>query len=287
MIVFVRKLRSRCLALGLRVFLLKVFVDDTMVLMKFPGRGAVVRDGQLEIDVSLADKEVADAEDVLSARLLSSVANSLEDENDIQMTFDAPSMNASGRMPVLDLEVWVESDLIYFSFYEKPMTSRQVIHNLSALPWNMKKVTLAGEVARRYFNTSPCLVQTSVMSDIVDKFRHKLMVSGYSIRERELIVKEGRNRYENVVQQVSEGLRPLYRPSTWEKEARALEKKVKGRSWWGKRHKSVMFVQSSPNEILRKEIQKIVDRSGFKVKVVQRGGRTLKSMLQRSDVKPQ
>ena len=68
MIVFVRKLRSSCLALGLRVFLLKVFVDDTMVLMKFPGRGAVVRDGQLEIDVSLADKEVADAEDVLSAR---------------------------------------------------------------------------------------------------------------------------------------------------------------------------------------------------------------------------
>ena len=46
MIVFVRKLKSRCLALGLKVLLLKVFFDGTMVVMKFPGRGAVVRDGQ-------------------------------------------------------------------------------------------------------------------------------------------------------------------------------------------------------------------------------------------------
>ena len=54
----------------------------------------------------------------------------------------------------------------------------------------------------------------------------------------------------------------------------------------GKRYDSVMFVQSSPNEVLRREIQKIVDDSGFKVRVVERGGRSLKSMLQRSDVEP-
>ena len=39
-------------------------------------------------------------------------------------------------------------------------------------------------------------------------------------------------------------------------------------------------------EVLRREIQKIVDDSGFKVRVVERGGRSLKSMLQRSDVEP-
>ena len=100
-------------------------------------------------------------------------------------------------------------------------------------------------------------------------------------------MKEGRNRYENVVRQVCEGERPLYRPASWEKEARAMKKKMKGRSWWGERNESVMFVQATPNEVLRKEVQKIIDASGFKVKVVQRGGIPLKSMLQRSDVDPQ
>ena len=40
-------------------------------------------------------------------------------------------------------------------------------------------------------------------------------------------------------------------------------------------------------EVLRKEIQKIMDDSGFKVRVVEKGGRQLKSILQRSDVEPQ
>ena len=136
-----------------------------MVLMKFPSRGTVLKDRQLQLDLSKAEEEVDDAKDLISARLLSLISNSLEGEEDIRMTYDTPSLNTSGRMPVLDLQVWVDSDFVYFSFYEKPMSSRQVIHNLSALPWTMKKVTLAGEVARRYFNTSPYIVGTSEMNE--------------------------------------------------------------------------------------------------------------------------
>ena len=114
---------------------------------------------KLEIDISKAEEDADVAEDVVAARILSSVANSLDGESDISMTFDTPSMNGSGKMPVLDLQVWIECNLVYFSFYEKPMTSKKVIHNSSALSWTVKKVTLAGEVARRYFNTSPCLAE--------------------------------------------------------------------------------------------------------------------------------
>ena len=85
MIVFIRKLKMRCLNLGLRLYLLEVFVDDTAVLMKFPGRGAVIQEGRIVFDLEKAESEIEVPDDVLTARLLISVANCLEGEGDIQM----------------------------------------------------------------------------------------------------------------------------------------------------------------------------------------------------------
>ena len=51
--------------------------------------------------------------------------------------------------------------------------------------------------------------------------------------------------------------------------------------------RSVLFVQSSPDKLLKKEVQRIVKEHGFKVRVVEKGGRPLQSFLQRSDVDPQ
>ena len=124
------------------------------------------------------------------------------------------------------------------------MTSPFVIHRDSALPWNTKKISLAGEVCRRYLNTSPCLVDKGEVGDIVDKFRHKMLLSGYSHREREIIVSEGISRYVNIVKKAEEGIRPLYRSSQWQRENRAINRLVKGKTW----HNSdlVIFVQSKP-----------------------------------------
>ena len=82
-------------------------------------------------------------------------------------------------------------------------------------------------------------------------------------------------------------MRPLYRSSSWKKEERALARKKKSKSWFGKQFDSVLFVQSSPDELLKKEVQRIVKEHGFKVRVVEKGGRPLQSFLQRSDVDPQ
>ena len=51
--------------------------------------------------------------------------------------------------------------------------------------------------------------------------------------------------------------------------------------------RSVLFVQSSPDKLLKKEVQRIVKEHGLKVRVVEKGGRPLQSFLQRSDVDPQ
>ena len=60
------------------------------------------------------------------------------------------------------------------------------------------------------------------------------------------MVKKGRSKYKNVLRQVDEGVRPLYRSSSWKKEERALARKKKSKSWFGKQFDSVLFVESSP-----------------------------------------
>ena len=49
----------------------------------------------------------------------------------------------------------------------------------------------------------------------------------------------------------------------------------------------MIFVQPTPGEILKKKVEAIVLNAGFKIKVVERGGRSVHSILQRSDVSPQ
>ena len=70
---------------------------------------------------------------------------------------------------------------------------------------------------------------------------------------------------------MNEGVRPLYRSSCWKKEERALTRKKKSKNWYGKQFDSVLFVQSSPGELLKKEVQRIVKDNGFKVRVVEKG----------------
>ena len=102
--------------------------------------------------------------------------------------------------------------------------------------------------------------------------------------EREIIVSEGVARYTNIVKLAEDGSRPLYRSSEWQKEARALKKLVKQKTWT--KADSVIFVQATPGELLKKEVTKIVNEAGFSVRVVEKEGRSLKSVLQRSDVSP-
>ena len=199
------------------------------------------------------------------------------------MTYDTPSRNADKMMPVLDLKVWLnEDDKIMFRFFEKDMVSKFTVMRKSALSWVTKKITLAGEITRRLLNTSPALISQGYAEDDIDRFLYKLMRSGYNVDERSIIEKEGRARYENIISQVNAGVRPLYRNSSDEKMERAVKKLVKEKKWHGK--ETVLFVQATPREELRRRVQEVCDESGMKVKVVERGGRTVRQFLQRSDV---
>ena len=275
MIIFLRKLRLRCESLSLRLYFSKAYVDDVSVGAKDPGKGYFLSDdGVLQWS---AEKELQDNnsyDDTRVAKLIVEIANNLEGEEDIQMTFDTPSNNVTKMMPVLDLQIWVENDQVRFKFYEKPMSSDYVLQRWSALSWNIKKSSLAGEVSRRLLNCSPEIFDDVYESEVLDKFRWKMMISGYSEKEREIIIREGRSRYTNIIKLVEDGKRPLYRPSTWKKEERAIRKKTKLKGWYGSKD-TVVFVPATPGELLRRRVEKVMSENKFNVKVVEKGGRSL------------
>ena len=84
-----------CVRLGLNVYMAKIFVDDVLALLRFPGMGLILRDKQLVWDSEQQVRDTGVERDVVAARLLVTIANSLENESDIQMTYDTPSQNES------------------------------------------------------------------------------------------------------------------------------------------------------------------------------------------------
>ena len=144
-------------------------------------------------------------------------------------------------------------------------------------------MALVGEVFRRLINTSPRLVSEGVADEFIEKLEYKMMMSGYSQNERNVIIREGKARYRNILQKVEDGERPLYRHGSWRKYDRALGKIVKQRKWYGD-NDAVFFVEPSPEGLLRKGAEKIFEEEGFSVKVVEKSGVSLKSCLQKSSV---
>ena len=105
MIVFLRKLHLKCEKLGLKIFFTKAFVDDVSVGAKDPGIGVIINGDSLHWSAEKEDQDDHLNDDTRVAELIVEVANNLENEEDIQMTFDTLSQNVSGKMPVLDLQI--------------------------------------------------------------------------------------------------------------------------------------------------------------------------------------
>ena len=88
------------------------------------------------------------------------------------------------------------------------MATQFVIKRESALPWQVKKMTLAGEVARRQLNMDSQAWEEEG-SQVIEKFNFKMLTSGYSERERQVIVKEGLARVANLKDKAASIKRPL------------------------------------------------------------------------------
>ena len=210
----------------------------------------------------------------------------------IQLTVDYPSKNESGRVPILDTEQWIQKvdvdgeskSQIIFSHYVKPMASRHVIHRSSAQPIKMKLNVLTADLVRIMRNVSRKCPDAE-REEHVQKFVRRMQFSGYSKKERYYVYQKAKQRYDEMVRKMEEGIQPLYRSRNWNKEERQKNKEAKRNSWFkkGNNAEAVMFVETTPNGELAKRCRDAFASQGLRVKIVERTTSTIKQKLVKSN----
>ena len=168
----------------------------------------------------------------------------------LKLTMETEEM-FSGRLPTLDLEIWIEevTNKIMFTFYEKPMVARTVLMKRSAMPENTRMATLNQEMIRRMVNTSE-MVGEEERCEIVDKYATKLVNSEYSVATTRKIITGGLKGYERMLSKSRNrnepGWKPLHMPASFKSKERRTAKMLAKTNWFKSRQEQGKDVQDDP-----------------------------------------
>ena len=168
---------------------------------------------------------------------------------------------------------------IMYEFYSKEMASKAVINSRSALSWGTKRTVLTQEVLRVLLNCSKLSPWERVVEN-VNEMVLRMQYSEYSEKFRYEVVNSAFKAYKTRKKADQERERLLYRPREWKREERDQEKARKRSNWYKKGgNEAVIFVPATPNSQLQRRYQKEIKRQGFKIKVVEKSGVTIKKLL--------
>ena len=155
-----------------------------------------------------------------------------ESVNDwLKLTVDYQENNKTNKVPMLDVEVWVEdNNNLKYQFYEKEVSSKRVIGAKSAMAQSSKISTLSQEVVRRMQNTARD-VNIESRIEILSKFMAKLKRSGYNERVRRSILEAGINGYYNKVAREMKGGAKVNNDSRKNKAKNKINKIIMKDKW--------------------------------------------------------
>ena len=113
------------------------------------------------------------------------------------------------------------------------------------------------------------------------------MLSGYPVKYRADTLRRSLRIYDKMCEEDFDGTRPLYRPKTWNVIARRIEKEKKQHDWSTRGgHVAPIFVPPTPNNELANSLKTIAENeseAGVKFKIIETGGLSMRSVLQRSN----
>jgi hypothetical protein len=207
----------------------------------------------------------------------------------ITMEFDVPSRNTSGKMPILDMEVWMDSQTgdILFRHYEKPTASHNIMHAHSAQSVTCRNSVHTQEILRRLLNSSQLLDWKTEVAPVLSTYMARMKVSGYPEKYRVDTLVRAFRIYDKMLEDDHQGQRPLYRPKEWNIIARKKEKERKKYDWSNKGgHIAPIFVPPTPNSELASLLREIADREaedGVSFKIIETAGLSMKRVLQVSN----
>ena len=132
----------------------------------------------------------------------------------IKWTNDCPSANPGGKMPILNLKVWVKGDVgeqtICFEPYRKPMAARTLILARSAMPSRIKRASFTQEAITLLRNCSPDTPWERKV-EFLNDFCLRMKMSGYPEQYRKNIIESALAAWDKIVLEDQFGLKPLYR----------------------------------------------------------------------------
>ena len=140
---------------------------------------------------------------------------------------------------------------------------------------------MSQEVLRILRNTRRTL-PWSIKSEMLSQFALRMKDSGYSEQIRQEIIEGGVKGYENQLERALAGVCPLYRPREWNRVERDSKKKLKRVAWY-KAADAVLFLPPTPRSELAKMMEEILASSPWKVKVIERAGKTVNNQLSSLD----
>ena len=273
-------------SLNLDLVLYERYVDDSNQVATIPPPGARydVTSKTVVIDDNIDDTTLDD--DERTARLYTDIANDVIPG--IVMEFDVPSRNTDKKMAILDMKVWMEENgNIVFQHYEKPTASKSIMHALSAQSVSCRNSVHTQELLRRMLNSSPQLDWRTCVAPVLSEYMLRMMRSGYPEKYRLDTLSRALRIYDDMVQKDLEGTRPLYRPKDWNRAERQKAKQKK-RYEWSTRGGFIapIFVPPTPNSELANSLKVIAEseaEAGVHFKIVETGGLSIKSVLQKSN----
>ena len=218
----------------------------------------------------------------------------------IKLQVDTPKLHPDNKMPILDLKVWcekrqivdkdnnkIEKNIVLHEFYSKPMATKHVMHSRTAMPDKMKKTALTQDMLRRVLRCSPELKWEEKIPHCNDLTK-KMQFSGYDQQFRTIVTNSALKAYKEIIRKDKAGEEPIYRDKYWNREDRNKKKREKKNGAWYKNKgaESVLFIPATPKSELKKRIEQKIKDKNFKIKIVEKGGQTIKSLLTRQKQKP-
>ena len=261
------------------------YVDDSNQIAVVPPPGSrydtrenkVINDGQgLGVEVH---------EDERLAIILRDVANTVMDG--IEMEADYPSKSPSGKMAILDMEVWMDNNNVLYQHYEKTVASKAVLNAQSAQSAACKRSVHTMEIVRRMLNTSQKLDWSLYVAPILTEYMQRMKLAGYGERYRKAVLLRALGIYDKMMEENEEGIRPLNRPRVWQQDERRRKKKSKKRNWSARGgYIAPIFVPATPGGELAQMLRDVAEteaQNGLKFKVVESGGRSVVQHVQKSN----
>ena len=134
-------------------------------------------------------------------------------------------------MPVLDLELWMEGNVIRHGFYKKNVSNEFTIMKKSALSESTKTNTLFMECYRRIVNCDQHTPWSEIAGHL-SKYANTMRMSGYPRYQRYHSIKGAIERYRDMKRDIKVGSRKsLYRNGDEIRQAR-IDKKDWSNTWF-------------------------------------------------------